>query len=69
MERNGTLQWEHLFLQVSKLVAGDLQTRQLSLLEDKQMQIVNLMTSEPATIGPRDMLSKAKNFIDAGTHV
>jgi CBS domain-containing protein len=26
MVRNGTLQWERLFLQVSKLMAGDLQT-------------------------------------------
>lgn len=26
MERNGILQWEQLFLQVSKLMAGDLQT-------------------------------------------
>lgn len=30
------------------------------------MQIVNLMTSEPATVGPHDNLSKAKSIMDAG---
>ena len=55
-----------LFLKVTKLMASDLQTQQLRLLEDKQMQIVNLMTSEPVTIGPHDMLSKAKTIMDAG---
>ena len=30
------------------------------------MQIVNLMTSDPVTIGPRDTLSKAKSIMDAG---
>lgn len=30
------------------------------------MQIVNLMTSDPVTIGPHDTLSKAKSIMDAG---
>jgi acetoin utilization protein AcuB len=30
------------------------------------MQIVNLMTSEPATVGPHDILSKAKSIMEAG---
>jgi CBS domain-containing protein len=30
------------------------------------MQIVNLMTPDPATIGPRDTLSKAKTIMEAG---
>jgi len=30
------------------------------------MQIVNLMTSDPVTIGPRDTLSGAKSIMDAG---
>jgi CBS domain-containing protein len=47
-------------------MASDLQTQQLTLLEDNQMQIVNLMTSDPVTIGPRDTLSRAKSITDAG---
>jgi len=47
-------------------MASNLQTQQLRLLEDKQMQIVNLMTSDPVTIGPRDTLSGAKSIMDAG---
>jgi acetoin utilization protein AcuB len=31
------------------------------------MQIVNLMTSNPVTIGPQDTLSKAKAIMDAGS--
>src|SRR5271168_400549 len=30
------------------------------------MQIVNLMTSDPVTIGQHDTLSKAKSIMDAG---
>ena len=30
------------------------------------MQIINLMTSDPVTIGPNDTLSKAKAIMDAG---
>jgi len=30
------------------------------------MQIVNLMTSDPVTIGPHDTLAKAKSIMDAG---
>ena len=30
------------------------------------MQIINLMTSDPVTIGPHDTLSKAKTIMDAG---
>ncbi len=30
------------------------------------MQIVNLMTSDPVTIGPHETLSKAKSIMDAG---
>jgi len=47
-------------------MASNLQTQLLKLLEDKQMQIVNLMTSDPVTIGPRDTLSGAKSIMDAG---
>lgn len=54
------------FLKVTKLMASDLQTQQLRLLEDKQMQIVNLMTSDPITIDQHDTLSKAKTIMDAG---
>ena len=31
------------------------------------MQIVNLMSTDPVTIDPRDTLSKAKNLMDAGS--
>lgn len=41
-------------------MASDLPNRQLRLLEDKQMQIVNVMTSDPITIDQHDTLSKAK---------
>ncbi|MGC2758222.1 MAG: CBS domain-containing protein [Candidatus Binatus sp.] len=54
------------FLKVTKLVASDLQTQQLRLLEDKQMQIVNVMTSDPITIDQHDTLSKAKTIMDEG---
>jgi acetoin utilization protein AcuB len=35
-------------------------------LEEEGMQIVNLMTSDPVTISPRESLSKAKMMMDAG---
>jgi acetoin utilization protein AcuB len=38
----------------------------LSAAEDKAMQIVNLMTSDPVTIDQHDTLSKAKSIMDAG---
>jgi acetoin utilization protein AcuB len=30
------------------------------------MQIINLMTSDPITVGPHDTLSKARDIMDAG---
>src|SRR5271166_424293 len=35
-------------------------------LEDRKMQIVNLMTSDPLTVRPQDTLSKVKSIMDAG---
>ncbi len=55
-----TLQCEGLLPEGHKLMASDLPNRQLRLLEDKQMQIVNVMTSDPITIDQHDTLSKAK---------
>lgn len=54
------------FPKVTKLMASDLHTEQLRLLEDKEMQIVNLMTPDPVTIDQHDTLSKAKTIMDAG---
>jgi len=45
MELNGTVKRENL-VGATKLMASDLQTEQLGLLEGKQMQIVNPMTSD-----------------------
>ncbi len=58
--------WRAFFLEVKKLMASDLHSQQLRLLEDKQMQIVNLMTPDPITIGQHDTLSKAKSLMDEG---
>jgi len=38
----------------------------LTATENKTMQIVNFMTSDPVTIHPHDNLSRAKSIMDAG---
>jgi acetoin utilization protein AcuB len=48
------------------LLASELHFPNRTPQEEETMQIVNLMTSDPVTVGPHDTLAKAKSIMDAG---
>jgi acetoin utilization protein AcuB len=65
LSRNLCAQAQLLVIDVQPLMASELHTHKLAATEGN-VQIVNLMTSDPVTIGQHDTLSNAKTIMDAG---